>query len=190
MQPIENQSLPLPPISSIPCFGKEFIIYEQHLPSRNSFSPKMSHQYPESVPNEGTRNDITDLRKLRDSGAELNEVQKDALRRYYTQYKRRKVGVHLKGNRESEWRELASLQGTPMSSWIQNQVVKSLEGSSELVKELRHENQSLQDEVSGLRGTSGSLAVENSKLQSRIESMESNLIEALDSVLRLEERLP
>ncbi len=130
---------------------------------------------------------IMQLRKKRSSGEVLTDVEREELRAYYRRDTRRKKGVHLKGSREEQWTALAERQGLSLSSWIQERVDEALRGPGEALNELRQENQRLRDEVAGLRGTSGHLAVENSRLQARIEAMEGSLMEAMDQALRLAE---
>lgn len=130
---------------------------------------------------------ITLLRRKRSRGEELTEAEREELRVYYARYTRRKQGVHLKGLREEQWTALADQQGLSLSSWMQERVEESLLGPSEALRELREENQRLRDEVAALRGTSGHLSVENSRLQARIEAMEGSLMEAMDQALRLAE---
>jgi hypothetical protein len=131
------------------------------------------------------KGEITLLRAKRKSGEALTEEEKAKLRDYYRLDGRRKRGIHLKGGREEQWTLLAEKQGVSFSAWVQERVEEALQGSSEVEKELRREAQRLRDEVSALRGTSGHLAVENSRLQARIEAMEGSLMEAMDQALRL-----
>jgi hypothetical protein len=119
---------------------------------------------------------IMQLRNKRRRGEPLTDGEQAELTAYYGRYNRRKKGVHLKGNREEQWTRLAERQGVPLSAWIQERVEEALQGPGAALQELRDENQLLRDEVAGLRGASGQLAVENSRLQSRIEAMEGSLM--------------
>lgn len=130
---------------------------------------------------------ITQLRNRLRRGEALTDSERAELAAYYGRYTRRKKGVHLKGAREEQWTALAERQGLSLSSWIQERVEEALRGPGEALAELRQENQRLRDEVAALRGTSGHLAVENSRLQARIEAMEGSLMEAMDQALRLAE---
>lgn len=130
---------------------------------------------------------IMQLRNKRSRGEPLTQAEQEELRVYYSRYTRRKQSVHLKGSREERWTTLAERQGLSLSSWIQERVEEALRGPGEALSELRQENQRLRDEVAALRGTSGHLAVENSRLQARIEAMEGSLMEAMDQALRLAE---
>jgi len=130
---------------------------------------------------------IWQLRTKRSRGESLTDAEQAELRTYYGRFARRKKGVHLKGTREEQWTALAERQGLSLSSWIQERVEEALRGPGEALRELREENQRLRDEVAGLRGASGQLAVDNSRLQSRIEAMEGSLMEAMDQALRLAE---
>jgi hypothetical protein len=131
--------------------------------------------------------EIMRLRHKRAQGETLSEEEQGKLRAYYARYNRCKKGVHLAGPREERWTKLAEQQGIPLSSWIQERVEEALQGPSEALREVREENQRLRDEVAGLRGTSGQLAVENSRLQARIEAMEGSLMHAMEQAVRLAE---
>lgn len=130
-------------------------------------------------------NEMTLIRAKKARGERLTEAEQAALRAYQGRYKHQKKTVHLRGQREKEWGALAEAQGVSLSAWIQEQVVKGLVGNEEALAELRQENQRLRDEISSLRGTCGSLSVENSKLQVRLEGLEASLSEAMKQVLKI-----
>lgn len=167
------------------------------LPSRDFVESQLEFtQYESSLPVPAVQSKavpgrpvgrISQLRYKRARGEVLTEAEQAELAAYYARYTRRKKGVHLKGSREEQWTRLAERQGVPLSAWIQERVEETLQGPGAALQELRDENQRLRDEVAGLRGASGQLAVDNSRLQSRIEAMEGSLMEAMDQALRLAE---
>jgi hypothetical protein len=127
---------------------------------------------------------INEIRIRQRMGEPLTNDEEEELRLYFSKYGRQKVGLHLSGDRKESWRAKAELQGLSLSAWIQEKVVEALAGPSQAEKLLRDENGSLRDEIAGLRGTSGHLAVENSKLQARLEALEANLMEAMERALQ------
>jgi hypothetical protein len=135
------------------------------------------------------QNDVTKARRKRARGEDLTPDESEILRAYYAKYGPRKQGVHLKGDKQARFRELASRKGTSISSLLQDLAEQALQGPGEMVRELKDENQRLRDEIAGLRGTSGQLAVENSRFQARNEAMEASLMEALDQALSIQEAL-
>jgi len=163
--------------------------YEQHLRAGMDGPASPSPNGPVEKPSrmQRTQNEITQLRKRKARGETLTTEEQAQLSAYYARYSRRKQGVHLKGKREEQWRALADAQGIGLGPWIQERVDMSLRGNDEAMREVRDENQRLRDEVAGLRGTSGNLAVENSRMQARIEVMEGRLLEAMDQALQIQE---
>lgn len=133
-----------------------------------------------------TVSEITRIMRKRSAGHELTASEREYARNYYARYARRKTAVHLKGPREQQYREQAAAKGMSLSAWIQEQVdISLLPNPREAL--LVDENQKLRDEVAALRGASGSLAVENSRLQIRMEALEGNLMEAVEQALHLQE---
>lgn len=164
-----------------------FAGYEQALGAQALSERSVPPEADAAEPDESEVSQVTLLRRKRERGEVLTDEEAAVLRAYYNRYARRKLSVHLQGTREREWRELAAKQGLSVSSWIQERVVQALEGHGAVVWELREENQRLRDEIAALRGTSGHLSVENSRLQARLEAMESSLMQAMDQALRLVE---
>lgn len=128
---------------------------------------------------------LTEIRHKQKAGIPLTEDEKAQVATYYSRYSRRKKGIHLKGGREQLWVGLAQQQGLSLSSWIQERVDEALHGNDEALQALREENQRLRDEVGALRGASGHLAVDNSRLQTRLEGLETSLMEAMEQALQL-----
>ncbi len=131
---------------------------------------------------------LTEIRRKVKVGVALTENERAQLNAYYGRYTRRKQSVHLKGDREKLWTELAHRQGVSLSSWIQERVDEALHGHEEAKRALREENQRLRDELGAVRGASGHLAVENSKLLTRLESYEARALEFLDKTIELTSR--
>jgi len=135
-------------------------------------------------------NPVTLARRKQRRGIPLDAGEQALLRDYYRRYDKQKLTVHLRADRASEWQGLAESQGLSLASWLQERVVEALHGFDDLVADVRRQNSDLHDEVAGLRGTAGQLAVENSKLQSRLGELERSLLQAVDLVDRLAEVSP
>lgn len=134
-----------------------------------------------------TVGEITKLVRRVRAGEELSPEEREKLRAHYARYTRRKKGVHLKGNREREWVELAQRQGLSLSSWIQERVEEALHPSDRVAAQLREENEALRAEITALRGTTGQLSVENAELRRRMASLEASLLKAMDHAMALAE---
>lgn len=119
------------------------------------------------------------IRKKREAGDQLTDDQASVLTQYYAKYAAQKLGIHVKKGRAEDWREKSRLQGVSLSAWVQERVIEALSGPGPLVDDLRTENQSLRDEVHGLQGASGALAVKNSELETRLASLEESLMDAI-----------
>ena len=130
--------------------------------------------------------DLTRIRRKQKRGEDLTAGEQEALRVYYARYYRRKVCVHLKGDREKQYRELAAARNLSLSAFMQEQVNISLLPNAR-EQQLVAENQKLRDENAAMRGSMGALAVENSRLQARIESYEGVLLESHEQITRLGE---
>lgn len=135
------------------------------------------------------QNEITQLRRRVTRGEALTPEERAKLTAYYGRSTRRKQGVHLKGDREQRWKDLADRQGVSLSTWMQERVELSLQGPGERELRLQQENQELRDENNALRGTNGHFAVENSKLHTRLESMEGRLMAGMDQALRIRDEI-
>lgn len=136
------------------------------------------------------QNEITQIRRKITRGEPVTPDERAKVTAYYARQTRKKKGVHLKGDREQRWQELADRQGTSMSSWIQERVESDLAGAGDVERELRQEISKLRDELIATRGTNGHYAVENSKLHARLEALENSLMEAMDQALRLRDGAP
>lgn len=159
----------------------KFIPYESSLPPATL--PLVSSQETARMPRH--QNEITQLRRRVTRGEVLTDEERAKLTAYYGRRTRQKQGVHLKGDREQRWKDLADRQGVSFSTWVQDRVELSLQGPGERERQLQQENQALRDENAGLRGSNGHFAVENSRLHSRNEALEGSLMEALDQALQL-----
>jgi len=146
----------------------------------------------QGTPEVNTRpqNRITDLRRRRAARMPLEPEELEQLREYERQYTKRKKSVHLKGNRADEWEDLAVQQGMSLSSWIQEKVETGLTGFEDATRDLREENQRLREEVAGLRGASGKLAVENSQLRTTNDRLVESLADSTRMALRLKGSTP
>jgi len=130
---------------------------------------------------------FTALRRKQTAGQALTASENAEVRAYFSRYAKRKASLHLKEATKAQWLELARAQGLGLSAWIKERVDEALHGNKQALQEQRNENERQRAEIGALRGTSGQLSVENSKLQQRIAAMEASLMEAMEQALRLSE---
>jgi regulator of protease activity HflC (stomatin/prohibitin superfamily) len=128
---------------------------------------------------------IADQRRKRSSGVPLTDDERNRLRAEAQRYARCRKSLHVPKHKVEEYERLAAASKESFSNWAFIMIERAQRGPGEAVRDLREENQRLRDELSGMRGMNGKLAVDNASLNSRIEALEGSLREAMHHALRL-----
>ena len=127
-------------------------------------------------------NEISRLNRKRRTGQQLNDDERAILRAYYAKYTKRKKGIHVRESKAEIWEAKAVEAGLSFSQWVQHAVDSYLRGNGDEVRQLREENQHLQDELATTRRSMARFAEENGAMHSRLEVLERSLAQAVDSI--------
>lgn len=135
------------------------------------------------VSNMNNATEIATLNRKRRTHQPLTDDERAILREYYSKYNKRKKGIHIRESKAQVWEAHAVAAGVSFSQWVQHAVDSYLRGGDQdEVRELRNENQKLQDELASTRRSMARFAEENGAMQSRLESLERSLSNAVDTL--------